>query len=192
MSAFVASLATYTVLLTLTAACVGHVRRPPALRAALAAHGLVPAPALAAVTVTVLEGTLGAVLVVAVAGGSAALLAGGLAGAAALFSIYGGYGCYVVARGRAGPCGCGRVEVPMSGWVVGRTFALAVLAVTGLALAGSVVPLTGHGSQLAVALLAAATFGTLLGHLPAAMHHAGAGQGTGREAGQRAAQGAGR
>lgn len=180
MSAFVASVTTYTVLLTLAAAFVGHARRPGTLRIALHEHGLVPAPGQAAATVTVLEGLLGAVLVAAVIGSSVALLAGGLAGAAVLFSSYGGYGWYVVASGRAGPCGCGRAEVPMSGWVVGRTLALAVLAVTGLALSGSVVMLAERGWQLVAALLAAATFGTLLGHLPAAMHQPAASQGAPR------------
>jgi hypothetical protein len=170
MPAFVASLAAYTVLLTLVAACVGHVRRPGALPAALHAHGVVPAPAPAAAAVTVLEGLLGAVLVTAVLSGSRALLVLGLAGAATVFAGYGGYGWYVVASGRAGPCGCGRVEVPMSGWVVGRTFSLAALSVVGLALSGSVVTLAERGPELLVAVLAAATFGALLGHLPAAMH----------------------
>ncbi|SCL31588.1 hypothetical protein GA0070624_4295 [Micromonospora rhizosphaerae] len=171
MSALVASVAAYTVLLTLLTACGEHLSKPAALSTAVAAHRVVPAPSIVAALVIATEGLLGAAGVVALLrDGSGRLLAVVLAGSAALLATYVGYGLYVRSTGRAVPCGCSRVEVPMTGWVVARAATLAGLAVVGSLLSGAVVPVGRASTSLTIVLLAAATFTALLAHLPAAMH----------------------
>lgn len=172
MSALVASVAAYTVLLTLLIACGEHLSKPAALSTALAAHRVMPAPSAVAVVVIATEGLLGAAGVVALLRADGGWLLGVvLAGGAALFAAYAGYGRYVRSIGRAVPCGCSRVELPMSGWVVARACTLAGMALVGSVLSGAVVPLGRVGTPLTIVLLAAATFAVLLAHLPAAMHN---------------------
>lgn len=170
MAEFVAGVGTYVVLFLLVAACVGHARRPDDLPSALRAHGVVPVAATGAIglTVTVAEGAL-AVLLLAGLFGSEGPLAAGLAGGAVVFAGFGGYGWFVVASGRSGPCGCAGAETPMSMWVVGRALALAGLSLVALIWSESVIPLVEPGSDLVIVLLGAATFGALLWFLPAAM-----------------------
>ncbi len=171
MSALLASVAAYTVLLTLLTACGEHLSKPATLSAALAAHRVVPAPSTVAAVVIATEGLLGAAGVVALLRADGGRLLGVvLAGAAALFAAYAGYGRYVRSTGRAVPCGCSRVELPMSGWVVARAGTLAGMALVGSLLSGAVVPVGRFGTTLTIVLLAAATFAALLAHLPAAMH----------------------
>jgi hypothetical protein len=170
VSVLAAGVAAYTVLATLLVACAAHLSRPSALARALAAHRVLPAPALTAAEVTAAEGLLGGAGCVAlVTSGRETLLAAALAGAAVLLALFAGYGWYVLATGRTGPCGCSRAELPMTGWVVARAFALAALALLGFLLAGSVPPLHRLDAELTVVLLAAATFSCLLWQLPAAM-----------------------
>lgn len=170
MAEFVAGVGTYVVLLLLTAACVGHARRPDELPSALREHGVVPAVAAGAVglAVTVTEGVL-VILLLAGLFGPEGLLAAGLAGSAVVFAGYGGYGWFVVTSGRSGPCGCAGAETPMSMWVVGRALALAGLSLVALMWSESVIALVEPGSDLVIVLLGAATFGALLWFLPAAM-----------------------
>lgn len=171
MSTLVASVSAYTVLLTLLVACGEHLSKPAALPTALAAHRMVPAPSTVAAVVIATEGLLGAAGVVALLrddGGR--VLAVVLAGAAGLLATYAGYGLYVRSTGRAVPCGCSRVELPMTGWVVARASTLAGMALVGSLLSGAVVPLGLAGTSLTIVLLAAATFTVLLAHLPAAMY----------------------
>lgn len=175
MLEFAAGVATYVVVMTLATAAIGHARRPDDLHAALRMHGVLPPAAANAIgrAVTVTEVVLGVALIAGVAG-RGGLLVAALAGSAALFAGYGGYGWFVVATGRSGPCGCGGADTPMSGWVAGRALALAALAVGALAghlLGGpaTVTPLGEFGPRLAVVLLAAGTFSALLWSLPAAM-----------------------
>ncbi|MBO4207681.1 MauE/DoxX family redox-associated membrane protein [Micromonospora echinofusca] len=170
MSALLGSVATYTVLATLLVASVAHLSRPAVLAGALATHRVLPAPATVAALVVGTEGLLAGTGIVALWQGDRSLLGVSLAGSGVLFGLYAGYGRYLLVTGRTGPCGCSRRELPMTGWVVTRALALAGLALTGLTLAGSVLPPQRTGTPLAVALLAAATFTTLLWHLPAAMH----------------------
>ncbi|MBQ0895767.1 hypothetical protein KBX37_22160 [Micromonospora sp. U56] len=171
MSALVASVATYTVLLTLLLACGEHLSKPAALSTALAAHRVVPAPSTVAAVVIAAEGLLGVAGVVALLRDDGGRLLGVvLAGSVALLATYAGYGRYVRSTGRAVPCGCSRVEVPMTGWVVARASTLAGLALLGSLLSGAVVPVGRAGTSLTIVLLAAATFTALLAHLPAAMH----------------------
>jgi hypothetical protein len=169
MLAFPAGVAAYAVLLVLVLAVAGLVRGPGALRAALTAHQTLPRFAVGPVALAVMgaETVLASVLLVGVVRASGPPQAG-LAAAAVLFAGYGGYGWYVMSRGRGGPCGCGGAEVPMGRWVIARAFALAALA--GFAAAAHDAVPTQLGSQLVVVLLAAATIGTLLWLLPAAMH----------------------
>lgn len=169
MAGFVAGMATYVVALMLVAGAAGHLRRPDDLPAALRAHGVVPAPAVAtaARAVTFVELGLAAALLAGLTG-STGLLVAGLSGAGVLFAGYGAYGAFVVATGRGGPCGCGTAATPMSGWVAGRALALAALAGIGAASSGSDVTLLA-GARLALVLLAAGTFAALLWALPAAM-----------------------
>jgi len=175
MPTFAASVATYVVLLMLVAAGVTRARRPDELPAALRAHGVLPGAAVpaAATGVAVTEVTL-AVMASAGLAGVPGLLEAGLTGTAALFAGIGGYGWHVVASGRSGPCGCGGVAAPMSGWVAGRAAVLAALALLALGVVtarGSdvVVRPAEFGAELAIVALAAGTFAALLWSLPAAM-----------------------
>ena len=171
MSALVAGVAAYTVLLTLLIACGEHLSKPAALPAALTAHRVVPAPSAVAALVVATEGLLGAAGVVALLRDDGGRLLGAvLAASSALLAGYAAYGQYVRSTGRAVPCGCSRVELPMTGWVVARAGALAGMALVGSLLSEAVVPVGRTGTSLAIVLLAAATFTALLAHLPAAMH----------------------
>jgi hypothetical protein len=167
---FPVSVAAYVVLLVLVIAVVERVRTPGALPAALTAHRVVPPRAVrpVAVVVTAVEAVLAVLLLVGLtrAAGPAPLV---LAGAAALFASYGGYAWHVTASGRGGPCGCGGAEVPMGHWVTGRAGVLAALAVVAAVAHDVVAPLASFDARLLVVLLASATIGTLLWHLPAAM-----------------------
>lgn len=167
---FPVSVAAYVVLLVLVIAVAERVRTPGALPAALFAHRVVPPRAVrpVAVVVTAAEAVLAVLLVAGLlrAAGPSPVV---LSGAALLFGGYGGYAWHVTAGGRGGPCGCGGAEVPMGHWVTGRAFALAALAVVAAAAQDVVLPLTRFDAELLVVLLAAATIGTLLWHLPAAM-----------------------
>ncbi len=170
MSALLAGVAAYTVLFTMLVACAEHLSEPSALSRALTAHGVIPAPAALAWLVIAGEGLLGAAGMVALLLGGGPALVVALAGCGALLALFAGYGLRVRSLGRAGPCGCSRLELPMTGWVVARAAILAGLALLALAWADSIVPLTRPGSALAIVLAAAATFTLLLWHLPAAMH----------------------
>jgi hypothetical protein len=174
VSALIGSVAAYTVLATLLAAGAGHLARPGSLRTAVAAHGVLPAPAAVAAVVAAAEVGLGgagaAGLVLGDRGAGRGLLAVGVAGGGLLLALFAGYGWYVTAAGIGGPCGCSHAELPMSGWVVARAAGLAGLAAIGLPLVGSVLPLRRPGIELGTVLLAAAAFGLLLWQLPAAMH----------------------
>ncbi|WBB80525.1 hypothetical protein O7606_03820 [Micromonospora sp. WMMD882] len=169
VSALLASVAAYTVTLTLLVATAEHLSRPAALPRALAAHRVLPAPTLTAAVVVTAEALLAGAGVVALATDDPRpRVAVGLAGAA-LFGLYAGYGRHLVRTGRAGPCGCSRLELPTSGWVVARAGILAGLALVGAVRPGSIVGWPTPDADLAVVLLAAATFTALLWHLPAAM-----------------------
>lgn len=170
MAEFAASVSTYVALLTLLAAAVGHVRRPDEVPAALRAHGVVPEAAAGPIgfAVAAVEVALSVALLAGVLG-SNGLLVAGLAGSVVMFAGFAGYGWLVVATGRSGPCGCAGADTPMNGWTAGRAAALAALAACGLAWSGSVTTLVDPGGRLAVVLLAAGTFATLLWFLPAAM-----------------------
>ncbi|HEX2771930.1 MAG TPA: MauE/DoxX family redox-associated membrane protein, partial [Micromonosporaceae bacterium] len=171
VSALAASVSAYTVLLTLLVACGEHLSKPAALSTALAAHRVVPAPSTVAAVVIATEGLLGAAGVVALLRDDGGRLLGVvLAGSVALLAMYAGYGLYVRSTGRAVPCGCSRVDLPMTGWVVARASTLAGMALVGSLLSGSVMPVRQAGTSFAIVLLAAATFTALLTHLPAAMY----------------------
>ncbi|MEH0971489.1 MauE/DoxX family redox-associated membrane protein [Micromonospora sp. CPCC 205546] len=171
MPALLASVAAYTVVLTLLVSTAEHLSRPAALARALAAHRVLPAPvALAAVAIAG-EGLLaGAGIVALLHPAGEGLLVAVLVGSAALLALYAGYGLHVRATGRAGSCGCSRVELPMTGWVVARASVLAGLALVALLLSGSTIAADRADASLAVVLLASATFTALLWHLPAAMY----------------------
>jgi hypothetical protein len=165
-----ASVAAYTVLFTLLLACAEHLAEPSALSRALAAHHVIPATATIAWSVTVIEGLLGVAGIVALLDGGGRLLAVVLATSCALLALYAGYGLLVLSMGRSGPCGCSRLELPMTGWVVARAAILAGMALLAFLGAGAIVSLARPGVALAIVLTAAATFTLLLWHLPAAMH----------------------
>lgn len=165
---FPVSVAAYVVAFVLVVAVTERVRTPGALPAALAAHRIVPSRVIrpVAVAVTAVEAVLAALLLAGLVHEPSPLV---LTGTAALFACYGGYAWYVTESGRGGPCGCGAAEVPMGHWVTGRALALAALAVLAAAVHGAVLPLARFDERLLLVLLAAATIGTLLWHLPAAM-----------------------
>jgi len=161
MLTVVAGICAYTVLLVLVLAVVERVRAPRELPAALVAHRVLPRWAVGPVAAAVTVVEVGLVAALAIGPHPLALL-----GAALLFAAYGGYS----ARVAGGPCGCGGVEVPMDGWVTGRALVLAGSAAFAAVAADPVPPLSRLGSPpLLVIPLAAATFGLLLWHLPAAM-----------------------
>lgn len=172
MAELLGSVAAYTVLLTLLVATAEHLSRPAALTEALTAHRIVWAPGVVAALVIASEALLAGTGIVALFyGRGEVLLVEVLAGSsAALLGVYGGYGLYLRSTGSTAPCGCSRVELPMTGWVVARAFVLAGLALLALFLSGSIIPLTRTDASLAVVLLASTTFTALLWHLPAAMY----------------------
>jgi len=160
---FPVSVAAYAVLVVLGIAVAERVVAPRALPAALVAHGVVPRRAAGPLAVAVTAAEAG-LLVLALVTGPVVLAA-----AALLFAVYGGYAWHVTTSGRGGPCGCGGADVPMDHWITGRACVLAVLAAVASAAGDSVLPLARFDSRLVVVLLAAATIGILLWHLPAAM-----------------------
>jgi hypothetical protein len=152
---------------TLLATGLAHLRRPGALRSAVAGHRLLPAPAAVAAMVTAAELACGAAGLVGVARADTAPLRAGLAAAALLCLAYAGYSWLATRSGVAAPCGCAGPAVPMSGWVTTRALVLAALACVAL----GATPRPGWtAGQSAVALLAAATLGLALWQLPAALH----------------------
>ena len=171
MSGLLASVAAYTVLFTLLIAGAEHLSRPAALAEALAAHRVLPAPVTVAALAIGSEGLLAGTGIVALLYDSGeGLLIAVLVGSVALLGLYAGYGLYLRSTGRTGSCGCSRVELPMTGWVVARASSLAGLALVALFLSGSIIPANRLDASLAVVLLASATFTALLWHLPAAMY----------------------
>jgi hypothetical protein len=167
---FPVSVAVCTVLVVLVIAVAERVVAPRALGTALAAHGVVPPRAAGplAAAVTAAEAVLAAALLAGL------LLPGGPhplvpACAAVLFAAYAGYAWHVTASGRGGPCGCGGADVPMDHWVTGRAVALAALAATGAVGHDAVLSVADVDAEVLVVLLASATIGVLLWHLPAAM-----------------------
>lgn len=176
MITLLGAVATAVVLLVLLAGCAAHLTRPAALPNALHAHAVVPERAvrLAAGTVVLAEGLLGATGAAALLGRQRPTLAAVLVASAVLFTCYALYTRHALSTGRGGPCGCSRTDVPLSGWVVGRAWAFAALALGAAALvAGPGTPPSGPAEVATVALVAL-TFSVLLWVLPAAMTQPGA------------------
>ncbi|MEU4565279.1 MauE/DoxX family redox-associated membrane protein [Micromonospora sp. NPDC023956] len=170
MTALLASVAAYTVVFSLVAATAEHLSRPGLLARALAAHRVVAAPTAVAALAVGAEAVLAGTGIVALRAESQGLRVAVLLGSAGLLALYAGYGLYLRSTGRGGPCGCSRLEMPMTGWVVARAAVLAGLALVGLAWSGSIAGWARADATLVVVLLAAATFATLLWHLPSAMY----------------------
>lgn len=171
MLALLAGVATYTVLFTLLIATAEHLSRPTALAGALAAHRILPAPVTVAALVITAEGLLAGTGLVALHHDSGrSILIAVLAGSVALLGLYAVYGLHLISTGRTGSCGCSRVELPMTGWVVARAAILAGLALLALLLSGSIPAPQRADTSLTVVLLASAAFTALLWHLPAAMY----------------------
>lgn len=168
MDRFAASVSTLTVVLVLLVAMVGHLRDPGAVRRALKAHRLLPLRAAGPVAAA----AIGAELVLGVGGAIAVLTGIGirplLAGMVLLFLTYAGYSLVALTSGSAGPCGCASAAtLPLGPWVVVRALLLAALALVGL-LGGGVS--LHDGTEVAIAVAAAATLAVLLWQLPVAMH----------------------
>jgi hypothetical protein len=170
VASLLAGVAACTVLLTMVLACAEHLAEPAALSRALTAHGVVRAPVAVAGVVIAAEGLLGVVGIAGLWQAGGRTLIGVLLGCFALLTLYAGYGLQIRSLGRSGPCGCSRLELPMTGWVVARAAILAGLALLASVRAAAIVPLPRPGLELAVVLAAAITFTLLLWHLPAAMH----------------------
>ena len=166
--AILAAVAALTTSLLLLAAGAAHARRPGALGAALAAHGVVrrvttvvrllPAAELALGGATVLA------LVVAAQGWAALLLVGQVL----LFSAFAAYLSRVSRRGGQGlACGCGLPEVPVGPPAVARAAGLAALA--GFAAAGTLTAgVPRDAASVAVVAVAAPTLALLLAVVQAA------------------------
>ncbi|WP_329204609.1 methylamine utilization protein MauE [Streptomyces sp. NBC_00683] len=171
MTGFYGGLTASVIILTLLLGAGSHAAAPAALGDALWAHGVLSPRnrRLAAVTLPIAEGVLGAA-------GTAALLTGHqlalqcvLGLGAILFGLYAAYTRRVLALGRGGPCGCSGRDVPLSRWVTRRAAALAVLAATGAAVIGAG-PVRLSTAELITLMLAAPACTALLWSLPAAMH----------------------
>ncbi|WP_308405528.1 MauE/DoxX family redox-associated membrane protein [Streptomyces tardus] len=177
MTSLLGTVTTAVVLLVLLAGCAAHLSRPAALPDALHAHGLVPERAvrLAAVAATLAEGVLGTALVASLLLRQRTALTAALAATALLFVCYALYTRHALATGRGGPCGCSRTEVPLSGWVVGRAWVFAALALGGAVLAAGPGNPPEGAAETAVAALVAVTLAVLLWVLPAAMAQPAAG-----------------
>lgn len=176
MITLLGTVATAVVLLILLAGCAAHLTRPTALPDALHAHGVLPERAvrLAAGATVLAEGLLGAAGTAALLGRQRPALAAVLGASAVLFTCYALYTRHALATGRGGPCGCSRADVPLSGWVVGRAWTFAALALGAAVLvAGPATPPTGP-AEVATATLVALAFAVLLWVLPAAMTQPGA------------------
>ena len=165
---------TAVVFVVLLAGCAAHLSRPTALPDALRAHRTLPdrfVP-LVAGAVTLAEGVLGVAGVAAVLANHRGGLTAVLGAAAVLFTCYALYTRHTLASGRGGPCGCSRSDVPLSGWVVGRAWAFALLALAAAVLTASPGSLGNTPTGLAettTAALITLTLATLLWLLPAAM-----------------------
>ena len=116
------------------------------------------------------EGLLGVAGIAALLRDGGRPLAAALAGCGALLALYAGYGMLLRSLRRPGACGCSRLDLPMTGWVVARAAILAGTALLAFGWAEAIVALTRPGVALAIVLPAAATFTLLLWHLPAAMY----------------------
>jgi hypothetical protein len=157
-----AGIAVITVPLVLLVSFAGHVLRPAGLPRALRAHHTLPAALIApaAVMTALAEAAVGTLILIGFARPA-------LAAACALLTLYALYGSYVLRNRPSVPCGCaGSGDTPLTGWVVVRAAALAVLALAG---AVWTAPFP-QGSRLAITLLAGAVFAVLLWTLPLALH----------------------
>ncbi len=124
--------------LLLVAAGAAHLRRPGALAAATAAHGVVHLPVPAAAAVGVLEVVLGVGTAAALAAGARAALFVLLAGQALLLGAFATYLLHVARRaanrGRpAVPCGCGLPDLPVGGGAATRAAVPALLSLAAAA-----------------------------------------------------------
>lgn len=193
MTTLLGSVAAYAVVFVLLVAAVGHLASPTTLTRAVTAHGVFRWPVGVATAVTLIEIGLAVAGIVAMSVQSAGWLRLLVLGAGAvLFGSYSGYSQRVRRTRPDAPCGCSRHDLPVTGWVVIRGYLLAGTACLGAVTSDSVLTLDQSGLSLGVVLLAAATFGVLLWHLPAAMyirptaaphpaghpHHAHTGKGT--------------
>lgn len=171
MTGFYGGLTASVVILTLLMGAGSHAARPASLGEALRAHGVLGPRfrRFAAAVLPFAEGALGAVGATALLTGHQRGLQAVLGVGAALFGLYAGYTRHVLALGRGGPCGCSGQDVPLSRWVTRRAAALAGLAMTGAAMAGTG-PVRLSAAELITLMLAAPACTALLWSLPAAMH----------------------
>jgi Methylamine utilisation protein MauE len=157
-----AGVAMVTVPLVLLVSFAGHLLRPTGLPRALRAHRTLPAALITpiAVMTALAEAATGTLALTGFARPA-------LAAACALLTGYAGYGTYVLRTRPSVPCGCaGSGDTYLTGWVVARAVALAVLALVGSVAA---VPLP-HGGRLVITVLAGVVFAVLLWTLPLALH----------------------
>ena len=155
--------------LLLVAAGAGHLRRPVASAAALAAHGL-PAGRRATAALGVVEVVLGTAATLLALAGPASALRVALAAQSALYVLVTVHLVRVLRGGRGGvPCGCGLPEVPVGAGVAVRAAVLAGASLAGLAWSesgGGAAVLRDPG--LALVAAAAPTLALLLAVVPPA------------------------
>lgn len=166
------TVATAVVLLVLLTGCAAHLSRPSALPDALRAHRTLPVRVVRIVAglVTAAEGVLGVAGVASLLGGHRLALTATLTAAVALFTCYALYTRHTLAGGRGGPCGCSRTELPLSGWVVARAWAFALLALVAAVFTAAAPGGAPRGvADITVTALTTVTFAALLWVLPAAM-----------------------
>ena len=159
-----------TVLTVLVCSGVVHAVRHGDFRGAIGEQSFVPAAvvSIVAAATTIAEIAIGAagLAVVAVAGGAAvravAIAAAGLSLAFAVYSAA------LVRRGTAVPCGCSASDYPVNVWVPVRAGVLAVAALWAAAWGGDAL-VGSPPAEVAVIVLAAASFSALLWFLPDAL-----------------------
>ena len=166
--AILVAVAALTTSLLLLASGAAHARRPGALGAALAAHGVVRRTAPVVPALPAAELALGAATVVAELARVPWVLALLLAGQVLLFSAFAVYLSRVARRGGQGlACGCGLPEVPVGPHAVARAAGLAALAAFGAA--GTLTAgVPSDTASVAVVTVAAPTLALLLAVGPAA------------------------
>lgn len=175
MVTFMVTFAAMTVAMVFLVAVAEHVRLPGMLPGVLRVHGRLPERSVrvVAVAVTAGEGVVGGLTAYGLVSGHHDVLRVGLVAGALLSVGFGLYSQAVLARirisGRVVPCGCSRLDTPMTGWVVGRAYVLAALAGAGALGSASVIGAGGPPMRFGTAVAAATAFAAVLWVLPHAM-----------------------
>jgi hypothetical protein len=157
----------------LTWAGVSHAAKQTELRQAIEEQRVVPQrlQSLTALSLALLETTLGLVGIAAVVSsgsvGSASVQRS-LAVVAAWYSLLACYSLFLYLRRPGVPCGCGHSSASANGFTVARGWVLAALAFIGAMWADHLLPVSPWSSELALAIAASLALGMTLWLAPEA------------------------